>query len=602
MFRIQLFLLLAFCFYVSSHAQVASDCTSAIAICNNTPINGGTNGYGIDDFNGAIETGCLERSTSGVIESNSAWYQFRTNSAGQLGFNIGHDSVEDWDFALYQTDDCSNLGEPVRCNFFDNGEGVSFTGVGEDPTGLVDSVHYDDWLEVEAGQHYFLVLNNFSNSNSGFSIQFSGNIFVENPFDALDCSIVDNLLGPPVAACEGETVVLEATTTGASYRWFLDTGNGFQEIPMETQETLDVTSSGAYRVEVTAPMETIISEVQIVFSSSPTANPMLDEVVCFEPDAVFDLTLKDFEVLGAQDPAMYLVSYHLTQDDADNGFENLPKMYPLEVGVYQIHARVSSLQNPHCFDTSQRFELTVLQNPNALDFPTNVIVCEGEPTVTIGDVSANPNPEFNYAWSSGETTPSIVVSAEGVYSLIVTNSFDGTTCAVTRSVTVSRSSLPVIADIEISDLQDSNTIRVIPGVDGDFEYSLDEQDFQEDPTFFDVIPGEHTLTMRDIFGCGSVTETIAVVGIPDFFTPNGDSYHQLFEIAGLSSLREPIVNIYDRYGKLLAQLTNKTGGWDGTLDGTALPSSDYWVKLSFLNAEGNRVEAKFTQNHFTLKR
>ena len=38
-------------------AQVAADCVNAIPICNNTPTNGGTQDYGIDDFNGAAGGG-----------------------------------------------------------------------------------------------------------------------------------------------------------------------------------------------------------------------------------------------------------------------------------------------------------------------------------------------------------------------------------------------------------------------------------------------------------------------------------------------------------------------------------------------------------------
>ena len=215
-----------------SYAQVAVDCANAIPICSNTPTNGGTQGYGIDDFNGAFSSGCLEQTLSGAIESNSAWYRFRTGAAGQLGFNIGFNTSEDWDFALYQASDCNNLGDPVRCNFFDNQDQQAYMGVGEDPTGSTSTVLYEDWLQVEAGQDYYLLINNFSNTNSGFSIQFTGDIFLTNPIDALDCSIIDNLLGPPIAACDNQIIVLDATTTNVlSYNWYMDTGTGFQLLP-----------------------------------------------------------------------------------------------------------------------------------------------------------------------------------------------------------------------------------------------------------------------------------------------------------------------------------------------------------------------------------
>lgn len=98
-------------------AQVSADCANAVPICSNTPVNGGTNGFGFDDFNGAATSGCLEKTITDAIESNSAWYRFRTGASGQLGINIGINASEDWDFALYKTSDCANLGDPYAAIF-----------------------------------------------------------------------------------------------------------------------------------------------------------------------------------------------------------------------------------------------------------------------------------------------------------------------------------------------------------------------------------------------------------------------------------------------------------------------------------------------------
>ena len=294
-------------------AQVSPDCANAIPICNNTPANGGTNGFGVDDFNGASTSGCLEETITNAIESNSAWYRFRTGASGQLGFNLGINSSDDWDFALYMASDCDVLGEPIRCNFFDNQDQDSFLGVGEDPTGNVENIQYEDWIEVTPGEDYYLLINNFSNSNSGFSIQFSGNIFITNPLDALDCSIVSNLLGPPVSACDGTNISLDATTGNAvTYNWFMDTGAGFQPIVGENSAELVVSGSATYRVEVVRPAgNNIISDVQIGFSTMPSAFPTTDVAACSE-DTTFDLAVKDSDVLGSQNPDDFVVSYHVT--------------------------------------------------------------------------------------------------------------------------------------------------------------------------------------------------------------------------------------------------------------------------------------------------
>ena len=345
-------------------AQVADDCLNAIPICSNTPVNGGTSGYGIDDFNNAPNSGCLEPTITGYIESNSAWYRFRTSATGQLGFNIGFDSMEDWDFALYRASDCATLGDPIRCNFFDNSDEDTYMGVGEDPTGNTTNVQYEDWIQVAPGEDYYLLINNFSNSNSGFSIQFSGQIFETNPNDALDCSIINNLLGAPIAACDNETIILDATTTNAlGYTWYSDTGSGYQVLMGETAATLSVTTSALYRVQVAMPAPpNIISEVQVAFSIAPTTAPMADEAVCVE-SGMYDLAQKDTEALGMQDPATHMVSYHSSLADATNGINALPKQYSVTSGTEIIYVRVSSLENPRCFDASEQFSLEGVITP-----------------------------------------------------------------------------------------------------------------------------------------------------------------------------------------------------------------------------------------------
>ena len=411
--------LLMLLFWQTAQAQVAQDCIDAVPICSNTPINGGTNGFGTDDFNGAASSGCLEQTTTGVIESNSAWYRFRTAESGQLGFNIGHNSNEDWDFALYKSADCNNLGEPVRCNFFDNTEENSFLGVGEDPTGNTDNFQYEDWLEVVPGEEYYLLINNFSNTNSGYSVQFSGNIFITDPYTALDCSIINNLLGPPISACVGDSVVLDATTIDAiQYKWFSDTGTGPIEVIGETNPTLNVTTSANYEVEViTVTNNNINSSVQVIFSEVPTAFPISDDASCSGLDT-FDLSQKDAEVLGAQDPAEYVVGYYLSLDDANSGANVLPKNHETQAGSQTIFVRVSALNNPNCFDVSERFDLINLETP-VLDFPSEAYLCEDGGSTFIGD--PDPHSNYTYSWDSGQTGSGFDIAIPGTYTVTVTD-------------------------------------------------------------------------------------------------------------------------------------------------------------------------------------
>lgn len=580
-------------------AQVAADCVNAIPICNNTPANGGTDDFGIDDFNGAAMTGCLEATLTGAIESNSAWYRFRTGASGQLGFNIGIDTLEDWDFALYRSGDCNNLGEPIRCDFSDNGDGNNYIGVGEDPTGDVDNIQYRDWLEVEPGEDYYLLINNFSNINSGFSIQFSGHIFVTNPYDALDCSIINNLLGPPVSACEGNTVVLDATTTNAiTYNWFEDIGSGYQSILGENNTTLSVSTSAYYRVEVIVPSgNNIISDVQVAFSVVPTTNSISDVSSCSDV-TILDLSQKDTEALGSQSSSDFVIGYYTSLADAQSGINFLPKQYEANIGAQTIFVRTTSLVNPNCFDTSQQFELTVVETP-ILDFPEDEFICENAVSIAIGDLTNNPN--YSYSWDTGETTSTISVSQGGSYTLTATNNAAGVSCSNMRTVMVVVSTPPVITNVVIDDLQKNNQVTLEIDKDGEFEFWIDNETPQNSNVFRNIAPGAHTVTVNDPAGCGSATENIVVVGFPKFFTPNGDGANDYWIIEGISNLHNPEVLIFDRFGKLLAQL-NDQSSWNGMLNGNPLPSADYWFKLTYIDVEGERAEAKYINNHFSLKR
>ncbi|NNF18535.1 MAG: T9SS type B sorting domain-containing protein, partial [Flavobacteriaceae bacterium] len=117
-----------------------------------------------------------------------------------------------------------------------------------------------------------------------------------------------------------------------------------------------------------------------------------------------------------------------------------------------------------------------------------------------------------------------------------------------------------------------------------------------------VAPGIHTVTINDRKGCGQVTETITVVGYVKFFTPNGDGVNDEWEIVGLDALQDPLLHIYDRYGKVLRVMDSSSLGWNGTYQGHDLPEADYWFRLSYIDPRGQRVEAKYLNAHFSLTR
>ena len=133
-----------------------------------------------------------------------------------------------------------------------------------------------------------------------------------------------------------------------------------------------------------------------------------------------------------------------------------------------------------------------------------------------------------------------------------------------------------------------------------YEFSLDDGPWQESGTFTGVSAGDHVIRARDLNGCGIGVATVLVIDYPLFFTPNGDGYHDTWNITGIRGLNDAKIYIFDRYGKLLKQLNPAGEGWNGTYNGELMPSDDYWFSIYYVES-GNEARKEF-RAHFSLKR
>ena len=52
------------------------------------------------------------------------------------------------------------------------------------------------------------------------------------------------------------------------------------------------------------------------------------------------------------------------------------------------------------------------------------------------------------------------------------------------------------------------------------------------------------------------------------------------------------ISIYDRYGKFIKQFNPYGQGWDGTINGELMPTSDYWY--SAITTKGRSFNGHFT--------
>ena len=142
------------------------------------------------------------------------------------------------------------------------------------------------------------------------------------------------------------------------------------------------------------------------------------------------------------------------------------------------------------------------------------------------------------------------------------------------------------------------TINVTEG-SGDYQYQL-EDNWPQDSNEFLVHQGIYNIHVIDKNGCGVETITVFALNYPRYFTPNNDGYNDTWFIEGLSQQIEAKIFIFDRYGKLIKSIRPYLNEyWDGTLNGEALPSTDYWFNLEYVHKTGVLKEFR---SHFSLKR
>lgn len=266
---------------------------------------------------------------------------------------------------------------------------------------------------------------------------------------------------------------------------------------------------------------------------------------------------------------------------------------------------VAEVFNPYNSTCTATMTIPFIVNPvPEIDLQGDGLVCSDNTTFTL-DIDAEllaPNTQNNYTyqWSFNgaillnETNYNLTVNAEGNYTVTVTNMNN---CSRTRTIIVTTSDIATIDNIQITDLSDSNSILILVSGEGNYEYSLDNNTYQSSNLFSNLEAGIYTVYVNDIYGCGIATKEISVLGIPKFFTPNDDGFNDTWNIQGVNEHlnANTIIYIFDRYGKLVKQISPLGTGWDGLFNGKPLPSSDYWYVIHL-------EDGKTVKGHFTLKR
>jgi gliding motility-associated-like protein len=303
---------------------------------------------------------------------------------------------------------------------------------------------------------------------------------------------------------------------------------------------------------------------------------------------IVNLASQSNTILNGQDPNLFSVNYFTTESDALENLNSLNTDFIATNGDI-IFARVEN-NSTGCFDITN-FQVIINEIPFVY-IEDQVLCLNNLPLIVSAETN---NPEDTYQWSTNATTADIEITEIGVYSVTVTNSSG---CQNTSTFNVTESESARIEFVETIDFSDPNNITITINGIGDYMYILNNGTPQFSNVFNNVPIGYNTVTVIDRNGCDRATKEVLVVDTPKHLTPNGDGDFDTWHIAGVETLPGTRVQIFDRYGKLVTELSYTSVGWDGTFNGSLMPAGDYWyIAEVFQNGESFQIKG-----HFALRR
>jgi len=250
---------------------------------------------------------------------------------------------------------------------------------------------------------------------------------------------------------------------------------------------------------------------------------------------------------------------------------------------------------PDTCSNESSFTITISGNP-PVDTLSNEAVCTSYtlPTLTNGNYFTATNGGGS-PLNAGDT----ITTSQTIYIYNETGTAPDT-CSNESSFTIT---IYPATDFTLTDANITivdNTITVnMTDTSINYLYAVDTSALQANPTFTNVANGNHLLYVQDENGCiikalPFTIDGFVEINIPLFFTPNGDGYNDTWLITDNQNTIKEIL-IFDRYGKLLKQVSPALKSWDGIYNGYFMESNDYWYLITLHTG-------KTIKGHFTLKR
>ena len=251
----------------------------------------------------------------------------------------------------------------------------------------------------------------------------------------------------------------------------------------------------------------------------------------------FTLTTLNATILGTQITPEYTIAYYESMANATS------QLSPVTSTILStVYVRVNNTLSLNCFDIKP-ISIIVNKIPDA-NLDPEYFICTDHTTGTLLNfVTLNTGlstPNYSFVWTHdgvpyGGNTGSITTNQTGNYIVKVTDT--STNCD--KTLTAKVTSYEPYITFDYSDAFENPTyitVTVLGAGSGNYEYQLDNGPSQSSNIFYNVTPGEHTISVIDKDGhCSPAPIKAVIINYPKFFTPNGDGYHETWNIPNLKT-------------------------------------------------------------------
>ncbi len=386
----------------------------------------------------------------------------------------------------------------------------------------------------------------------------------------------------------GEISAIISNVDGCKVTWYRD-----EEEVVKDTKTLRISNVSAS--DIGEYTYTLLCDgcsfIGFVSDRDPDIYPPLNIAISQSADTICqgDVVEVDIEISPNSDKVSYSWSTGNDIVTANKGASATLKPYTSQ--SYNVVIR-----NGDCAQQLKTVDVNVHPQMNG-NIEAGTIMCEGDSTT----LDASALEAERYDWEHDHSNSAIItVVPNGVENKYYVTAYRGK-CILEKEFVLMVGATPKLASVDSIGLDD---VQINMSSAGEYQFIVDGKSTAKDVTDnvkYNLGFGKHTLSIIDIAGCK--TDTTFVITEPEFviqnfIEPDSDGDNATLKIPDAVKIYpNTTMRIYNRHGKLLTTLkASNDDEWDGTYNGIAMPSSDYWYELSI-----DAID-KVYFGHFTLLR